>query len=126
MDKRCVTTDNAPAPVGPYSQAVVAGGLVFTAGQIALDAASGKLTGDDVAQQTMKALDNLKAVLEAAGSGLDKVLKTTVFIRQMGDFKAVNEVYGGYFESNPPARSVVEVGGLPLDALVEIECVACL
>jgi 2-iminobutanoate/2-iminopropanoate deaminase len=126
VTKTCVKTDKAPAPVGPYNQAVVVGDLVFTAGQIALDVESGEMVGDDVTQQAMKALDNLKAVLEAAGSGLDRAVKATVFLRHMGDFKAVNEVYGQYFDVDPPARSVVEVGGLPLGALVEIECIASL
>ena len=124
MDKKTIRTDKAPAPVGPYSQATVFGDLVFTAGQIGLAPGTKKFAGADVESQTRRALENLKAVLEAAGSGLDKVLKTTVFLRDMGDFPAMNEVYAEYFAKEPPARSAVEVARLPLDALVEIECVA--
>ena len=124
MDRKIIRTDNAPAPVGPYSQATVFGDLVFTAGQIGLAPGTKEFAGADVESQTRRALENLKAVLEAAGSGLDKVLKTTVFLRDMGDFPAMNEVYAEYFAKEPPARSAVEVARLPLDALVEIECVA--
>ena len=124
MSKQTVHTDGAPAPVGPYSQAVAVGELVFTAGQIALVPGTKELAGDDVGAQTRQALENLKAVLEAAGSGLDKAVKTTVFLADMDDFAAMNEVYGQYFTESPPARSAVEVARLPLGALVEIECVA--
>jgi len=124
MSKQTVHTDGAPAPVGPYSQAVAVGELVFTAGQIALVPGTKELAGDDVGTQTRQALENLKAVLEAAGSGLDKAVKTTVFLADMDDFAAMNEVYGQYFTESPPARSAVEVARLPLGALVEIECVA--
>ena len=124
MDRKIIRTDNAPAPVGPYSQATVFGDLVFTAGQIGLAPGTKEFAGADVESQTRRALENLKAVLEEAGSGLDKVLKTTVFLRDMGDFPAMNEVYAEYFAKEPPARSAVEVARLPLDALVEIECVA--
>lgn len=124
MDRKIIRTDNAPAPVGPYSQATVFGDLVFTAGQIGLAPGTKEFAGADVESQTRRALENLKAVLEEAGSGLDKVLKTTVFLRDMGGFPAMNEVYAEYFAKEPPARSAVEVARLPLDALVEIECVA--
>jgi len=124
MKKTVVRTDNAPAPVGPYSQAVVFGDMVFTAGQIALVPGTKTLAGDDVRTQTRQVLENLKAVLDAAGSGLDKVLKTTVFLKDMNDFAAMNEVYGEYLGNAAPARSAVQVARLPLDALVEVECVA--
>ncbi len=124
MDRHVVYTDQAPQPVGPYSQAIAAGGSVFTAGQVGLVPGTTELAGGDVASQTRQALENLKAVLDAAGSGLDQVVKTTVFLKDIGDFAAMNEVYAEYFTDDPPARSAVEVARLPLDALVEIECVA--
>ncbi len=122
--KQRVYTRQAPQPVGPYNQAIVWNGLVFTAGQIALDPATGQLISGDVRQQTHQVLKNLAAVLEAAGSGLDHVLKTTVFLKNMDDFAAMNEVYAAFFKENPPARSAVEVARLPKDVLVEIECIA--
>lgn len=126
--RRVVTTVGAPKAIGPYSQAVVwsgGGGLVFCSGQVALDPASGELTGaSDVRAQARRAMENLKAVLEAAGSGFDKVVKTTIFLADMGDFAAVNEVYGAYFIGEPPARSTVQVAALPRGALVEIEAIA--
>ncbi len=122
--KRAVTTDNAPKAIGPYSQAVVAGGVVFCSGQIPLDPATGEMVEGDVATQTRQVLENLKAVLEAAGSGLDRVVKTTVFLADMGDFAAMNQVYAGFFDDVPPARAAVEVAALPKGARVEIEAVA--
>ena len=122
--KKIVNTAAAPAAVGPYSQAVIAENLVFASGQIALVPATGKLAGDDIETQTRQALDNLKAVLEAAGASLADVVKTTVFITDMGDFVTVNRIYKTYFTENPPARSCVEVGKLPAGALVEVEAVA--
>ncbi len=119
-----VHTDAAPAAIGPYSQAVVHAGLVYTAGQIPLDAVSGELLEGDVAAQTELALHNLEAVLAAAGSGLTLVLKTTVFLRDMNDFPAMNEVYSRFFNDHRPARSTVQVARLPRDCAVEIECVA--
>ncbi|MEO6710251.1 MAG: RidA family protein [Planctomycetota bacterium] len=120
-----VTTTNAPKAVGPYSQAVVGGGLVYCSGQVALDPATGKLVGADVALQTERVLENLQAVLVASGSSLAKVQKCTVFLRDMADFAAMNAVYARYFPApNPPARATVAVAGLPLDARVEIDCVA--
>ena len=124
MAKEIISTENAPAAVGPYSQAVRVGNLVYTAGQVAIDPASGKLVGEDALAQAEQVLRNLKAVLEAAGSSLENVVKTTVFLKNMDDYKAVNEVYGRFFTHNPPARSAVEVARLPLGALVEIEAVA--
>jgi 2-iminobutanoate/2-iminopropanoate deaminase len=124
MSKEIISTENAPAAVGPYSQAVRIGNLVYTAGQVALDPALGKLVGDDAPAQAEQALRNLAAILEAAGTSLENVVKTTVFLDSMDDYKAVNEVYGRFFSKNPPARSAVEVARLPLGALVEIEAVA--
>lgn len=124
MYKEVITTENAPAAVGPYSQAIGVGDLVYTAGQVALDKNTGKLAGGGVQEQAQQALENLKAVLEAAGSSLDNVVKTTVFLQNMGDYAAVNEVYGRYFSESAPARSAVAVAELPLGALVEIEAVA--
>ena len=125
MELRTTRTDRAPAPVGPYSQAVVAGDFVFCAGQIALDPASGELVGkSDVRAQTRRVLDNLAAVLMEAESSLDHVTKTTVFLVDMGDFAAMNEVYAERFGGHRPARSTVPVGALPRGAKVEIECIA--
>jgi len=124
--KKIVKTDQAPEPVGPYNQAVVAGNLVFTAGQIAIDPVSGELEENDVRKQTRRVIQNLQAVLEAAGSDLSRVVKTTVFLKDMNDFTAMNEVYAEFFTEDAPARSAVEVARLPKDVLVEIECVALL
>ncbi len=126
MERKVVQTDRAPAAIGPYSQAIVAGGFVFCSGQIALEPGSGELIGKgDVRAQAHRVLRNLRAVLEAAGSGLDRVVRTTIFLADMGDFAAVNEVYAGYFgQQAPPARATVEVSRLPKDVLVEISCVA--
>ncbi len=119
-----IQTDRAPAAIGPYSQAIVHGGLVFTAGQIPLDPATGALVEGDIAAQTDRVLRNLAAVLESAGASLATVLKTTVFLRDMDDFSAMNEVYGSFFADHRPARSTVQVARLPRDAAVEIEVVA--
>ena len=124
MEREIINTDKAPGAVGPYSQAVRVGHFVFTAGQVAIDPAVGKIVADDVVGQTHQVMKNLQAVLQQAGAGLDKVVKTTVFLQDMGHFKAMNEVYGQYFSQRPPARSTVEVVRLPLDALVEIEAIA--
>jgi 2-iminobutanoate/2-iminopropanoate deaminase len=122
--RRVVHTDAAPAAVGPYSQGIVANGLFFSAGQIGLDPATGKLVGEDVESQTRQVLANLAAVLEATGSGFEQVLKTTVYLLDMGDFAAMNAIYAGAFGASPPARSTVAVVGLPLGARVEIDVVA--
>jgi 2-iminobutanoate/2-iminopropanoate deaminase len=119
-----ISTDSAPKAIGPYSQAVTSGDLVFCSGQVALDPRTGQLVGADVAAQTRQVLDNLAAVLSAAGSGLDQVLKTTVFLASMDDFAAMNEVYATYFPRTRPARATVAVKTLPRNALVEIDCVA--
>lgn len=119
-----VHTDQAPAAIGPYSQAIVANGMVFTAGQIALDPVSMQLVEDDVVKQTEQVMKNLRAVLQQAGSDLSGVVKTTVFLRDMNDFTAMNEVYGRHFGDHAPARSTVQAAGLPRNCAVEIECVA--
>ncbi len=124
--KKIVKTAKAPAPVGPYNQAVIAGNFVFTAGQIAIDPESGNLIENDIRKQTRQVLQNLSAVLNAAGSDLSGVVKTTVFLSDMNNFGPMNEVYGEFFSDNSPARSAVEVARLPKDVLVEIECVAAL
>jgi 2-iminobutanoate/2-iminopropanoate deaminase len=127
MQKRIITTDKAPAPVGPYQQAVSMDRLVFTAGQIPMDAKTGALITGPIEDQTRQVLENLKAVLEAAGSSLDKVLKTTVFLRDMNDFAKMNAVYAEYFRAEiAPARSTVQVARLPKDVAVEIEAIAAL
>ncbi|MCP5096060.1 MAG: RidA family protein [Chloroflexi bacterium] len=124
MSKVIIHTDQAPAAVGPYSQAVRAGNLLFTAGQVPLDPATGKLVDGDVAAQAEQVMKNLQAVLTAAGTNFDNVVKTTVFMGDMAYYGAVNEVYGRYAGDNPPARSAFAVAGLPLGALVEIEMIA--
>ena len=123
---RIVQTPDAPAAIGPYSQAVVHDGLVFTAGQIALDPATGELLEGSVAEQTDRVLRNLDAILRAAGASLRTVLKTTVFLRDMGDFAEMNEVYARHFGDHRPARSTVQAGRLPRDVAVEIEAVAAI
>ncbi|HHN74055.1 MAG TPA: RidA family protein [Acidobacteria bacterium] len=124
MTLRIVATDRAPAAIGPYSQAVVSGDLVFCSGQIALDPVSGAVIGDDVAAQTRQVLKNLRAVLEAAGSSLAQVVKCNVYMTDLGCFGEMNAVYGEFFASHRPARAAVEVSRLPKDVLVEIEAVA--
>jgi len=122
--REVIATKDGRQAIGPYSQAIKAEGMVFCSGQIALDPASGTIVGNDVAQQTERVLKNLAAVLAAAGSGLDRVIKTTVFLKNMADFPAMNEVYGRHFKTAPPARSTVEAARLPKDALVEIDVIA--
>lgn len=122
--KKIVSTEKAPKAIGPYSQAILIEKLVFTAGQVGLDPASMELVEGGVEAQTRQVLTNLKHVLESADSGLNYVVKTTVFLQDMGDFAKMNAIYAEFFPENPPARSTVQVAGLPKGALVEIECVA--
>jgi 2-iminobutanoate/2-iminopropanoate deaminase len=122
--REVVSTKDAPQAIGPYSQAIKANGFVFTSGQIAIDPATQQVVEGDVAAQTERVLRNLSEILEAAGSGLGKVLRCTVFLKNMGDFAAMNQVYGKYFSAAPPARSTVEVARLPKDVLVAIDVVA--
>jgi len=122
--KEIISTDRGPKAIGPYSQAVRANGFIFTAGQIALDPATAQIIEGDVARQSARVLDNLQAIVEAAGSSLDKVVKTTVYLKDMNDFAAMNEVYARYFSANPPARSTVEAARLPRDVRVEIDLIA--
>ena len=122
--KNIILTDKAPAPIGPYSQGVEAGGLVFFSGQIAIDPAVGKIVETDIEGQTRRVLANIKALLDAASLTPANVVKTTVFVRDMGDFAKVNAIYAETFSSQPPARSCVEVSALPSGALVEIEVIA--
>lgn len=127
MPKERIYSDHAPAALGPYSQAIRAGNIIYTAGQVGLDPATGQLIEGGIAEQTRRALDNLSAVLQAAGGTLHDVVKTTVFLADLAHFGAMNEVYKGYFsDDQPPARSTVQVAALPREALVEIECVALL
>ena len=124
--KNVVLTDRGPKPIGPYSQAIKANGFVYVSGQIALDPKTGEFAGTDVKQQTERAMENLKAILEASGAPLNHVVKTTVYLKNMDDFAAMNEVYARYFLLAPPARSTVQAAGLPKNALVEIDAVAVL
>ena len=122
--KTAISTPDAPAAIGPYSQAIRSGDLLFTSGQIPIDPATGNMVEGGIAEQTTRVLENLKAVLTAAGSDFNSVVKTTVFLKDMKDFGAMNEIYGRYFEGVAPGRSTVQVAALPKDALVEIECIA--
>lgn len=124
MSKQVINTEHAPAAVGPYSQATIANGFVFTAGQVALIPGTKDLAAGGIEAQTRQALTNLTAVLEAAGTTIHHVVKTTVFLQNMDDFAAMNAVYAEFFATNPPARSAVEVARLPLGAMVEVEAVA--
>ena len=122
--KEIISTENAPGAIGPYSQAVKTGGMVFCSGQIPIDIATGEFVSGGVAEQTEQVLKNLSAVLEAAESSLNNVVKTTVFLADMNDFTAMNEVYAKYFSENKPARATVQAAGLPRGARVEIDCIA--
>lgn len=121
--KDVIATEKGPKAIGPYSQAIRANGFVFISGQVAFDPATGQLIEGDVAKQTSRVLDNLKAIAEAAGTSLDKAVKATVFLKDMGDFAAMNDVYARYFSSHPPARATVEVARLPKDVRVEIDLI---
>lgn len=123
-DLKRIDIKNAPAAIGPYSQAIITGNLVFTAGQIPLDPASGELVGSDIVEQTHRVLQNLQAILEAAGASFDSVVKTTVYLEDMTEFAAMNEVYATYFKDNKPARSTVQAARLPKSVKVEIDAVA--
>ena len=123
-DLRRIQTEKAPHAIGPYSQGIVAGNMLYTAGQIALDPATGELIGGDIAAQTKRVLDNLSAILQAAGSSLDRVVKTTVYLSDMGEFSAMNDVYSTYFTAHKPARSTVQAARLPRDVKVEIDAIA--
>ena len=122
--KKTISTKNAPAAIGPYSQATVLNGFVFVSGQIPLDPGTGELVEGGIAEQTARVMENLKAVLAAAGSSLEKVAKTTIYLKDMREFATVNDVYGRYFPVDPPARATVEVARLPKDVRVEIDCIA--
>lgn len=122
--REIISTDKAPGAIGPYSQAIKTGGMVYCSGQIPIDPETGEFVSNDITEQTDQVLKNLSAVLEAAGSGLGSVVKTTVFLADMSDFAAMNEIYGRYFSENKPARATVQAARLPRDAKVEIECIA--
>ena len=122
--KEIISTENAPGAIGPYSQAVKTGNLVFVSGQIPIDPKTGAFVSEEIKEQTEQVLKNLSAILEAAGSQLENVVKTTVFLADMNDFAAMNEIYGKYFSEHKPARATVEAARLPRDARVEIECIA--
>ena len=122
--REVIATGQAPQAIGPYSQAIRAQGLIFTSGQIAIDPATAQIIASNVSAQTDRVLKNLSAILQASGSSLGKVLRCTVFLKNMGDFAAMNEVYGRYFQQEPPARSTVEVARLPKDVLIEIDVIA--
>ena len=124
MKKKVIQTEKAPKAIGPYSQAIQAGNLLFLSGQIPLDPVSGELVKGDIREQTRRVLENLKGVLESQHLGMDDVVKVTIFLKDMGNFNQVNEVYATYFPSSPPARSTVEVARLPRDAGIEIEAIA--
>ncbi len=125
MAQSVILTPTAPAPIGPYSQAIVAGGtFLFTAGQVAIDPSTGQIVPGDIRAQTKQAMNNLNAILRQAGTSMDRVVKTTVYLKDMNEFSQMNEVYGEFFPANPPARSTVEVVRLPKDARVEIDLVA--
>ncbi len=124
MGKEIISTENAPGAIGPYSQAVKTGNQVFVSGQIPIDPSTGEFVSDDVSEQTHQVLKNLKAVLEAAGTNLGNVVKTTVFLADMNDFSVMNGVYGEYFVEDAPARATVQAAALPKNARVEIDCIA--
>ena len=124
MKKRVIQTDKAPKAIGPYSQAVQAGSFVFISGQIPIDPATGELVGGEIQQQTRQVMENIKQILESQRLGFADVVKTTIFLKDMGAFSQVNEVYGSYFPGEPPARSTVEVAKLPKNAEIEIETIA--
>ena len=124
MGKKVIQTEKAPKPIGPYSQAIRAGNFIFLSGQIPIDPSTGEMVGGDIRQQTRQVLENMKGVLESQGLGMQDVVKVNIFLKDMGNFNEMNEVYATYFSSSPPARSTVEVGKLPGNADIEIEAIA--
>lgn len=124
MPKKIIQSADAPAPIGPYSQAVQAGNMLFVSGQVPIDPASGEVIQTNITEETHQVMKNLQAILQAAGSSFAQVVKCSIFIRDMGQFSAINEAYGQYFSENPPARETVEVSRLPKDVNVEISCIA--
>ncbi len=126
MDKKIINTSNAPAPIGPYSQAVASNGMLYVSGQIPLDPSTGELVSTGIKDETHRVMKSLKAILEEAEVSFDNVVKCSIFVADMGDFGAINEVYGSYFGNNPPARETVEVSTLPKNVNVEISCIATL
>ncbi len=124
MSKKIIQTSEAPAPIGPYNQAILAGDTLYVSGQIAIDVASGELLTDNITQETHQVMKNLEAILRTAEMQFSHVVKCSIFIRDMGQFATVNEAYGQYFQADPPARETVEVSGLPKDVNVEISCIA--
>jgi len=124
MGKKVIQTDKAPKPIGPYSQAIRAGNFIFLSGQIPIAPSTGEMVSGDIRQQTRQVLENMKGVLESQGLGMQDMVKVNIFLRDMGNFNQMNEVYAPYFSSNPPARSTVEVGKLPRNADIEIEAIA--
>ncbi len=124
MEKKVVYTEKAPKPVGPYSQAIIAGDFIFTAGQIPIDPKTNQIVQGDIKEQTRQVLENLKAVLEEAGASFDDVVKVTVYMKDLNEFSAMNEVYSEYFKNSPPARTTVEVSRLPRDVKIEIDLIA--
>jgi 2-iminobutanoate/2-iminopropanoate deaminase len=122
--KKVIQTDKAPKAIGPYSQAIQAGNMIFLSGQIPIDPKTGELTGGDIRQQTQQVLENIKGLLESQGLGMEDVIKVTIFLKDIGSFNQVNEVYATYFSSSPPARSTIEVAKLPRNAEIEIEAIA--
>ncbi|MGR3319679.1 MAG: RidA family protein [Candidatus Anammoxibacter sp.] len=124
MDKEIITSKNAPAAIGPYSQAVKAGQFIFVSGQIPIDPTSGKITSDDVQEQTKQVIENIENILTESGSSLEKVVKTTIYLTSLSDYAVVNETYGNYFKHSLPARATVEVSKLPKDVRIEIDAIA--
>ena len=126
LQKKALSTDKAPSAIGPYSQAIMAAGTIYVSGQLPIDPATGFFAGEDIKAQTRQSLENIRAVLESAGAGMENVVKTTVLLKDIGDFTEMNEVYAQYFTGDCPARAAFQVGSLPKDARVEIEAVAVL
>ncbi|MBX9853305.1 MAG: RidA family protein [Cytophagaceae bacterium] len=124
MDKKIINSKSAPAPIGPYSQAVLVQGTLYISGQIAIDCQSGDVITGDIVKETHQVMNNLKAILSEAGLGFEHVVKSTIFVKDLNNFATINKVYGEYFQSNPPARETVEVSRLPKDVNVEISCIA--